>query len=141
MRSKWYWSGGGLCIPDIPNNTYDSRNFVSLDSEKNVLGYISYRIDWFCMRAYQFGIIGFEDCSVLFAKDVYQTVIYIFEKYNMNAMEWEAYVGNPAIRGYRHLIEKHGGRQCGYYRKRAMLMDGKIYDSVAFEILVEEFHR
>ena len=46
---------------------------------------------------------------------------------------------NPAIRGYRNFIKKHGGRECGYYRQIARLQDGKLHDRVEFEILKEEW--
>lgn len=57
----------------------------------------------------------------------------------MNRISWFAYVENPAIRGYRNFIKKHGGRECGYYRQIAKLQDGKLHDSVCFEILASEF--
>lgn len=59
----------------------------------------------------------------------------------MNRISFRCYVDNPAIRGYRNFIRKHGGRECGYYRQNARLQDGKLHDSVEFEILACEFRR
>lgn len=53
-------------------------------------------------------------------------------------MEWWGYKDNPAIKGYRKFIKRFGGRECGYMRQTSKLMDGKLHDSVMFEILKED---
>ena len=35
----------------------------------------------------------------------------------------------------------HGGRECAYFRQYVRLKDGKLHDSVSFEILAEEFKK
>lgn len=131
------WTGDR--IPEIPDNNYDSHHFVSVDSNDNLIGYISYSVDWISMCADGFGIISFDKGNIVFAKDVYTAVCDLFEKYHMNRISWMAYADNPAVRGYRNFIKKHGGRECGYHRKVAKLQDGKLHDSVEFEILASEF--
>ena len=93
------------------------------------------------MNANNFGAISFDKGNVEFAKDLYQAICNVFEKYHMNRLSWGCFVENPAIRGYRNFIKKHGGRECAYYRQIAKLQDGKLHDSVEFEILAEEFKR
>lgn len=133
------WTGDR--IPEIPDNNYDSHHFVSIDKEGNLIGYISYSVDWISMNADRFGIISFDKGNIIFAKDVYKVVCDLFEVYQMNRISWGAYVDNPAIRGYRNFIKKHGGRECAYYRQNAKLQDGKLHDSVCFEILASEFKK
>ena len=133
------WFGNGSL--NIPDDNYESRHFVSVDNDGNILGYISYSVSFVTMSADRFGAISFDKGNMLFTKDLYQTIYDIFEKYHMNRLGWGCIVGNPAIRGYRHFIEKHGGRECGYRRQVAKLMDGTLHDSVEFEILAEEFKR
>ena len=137
-----FWNGGtGDCDIDLPNNNYDSHCFVSVDKDDNVVGYITYCVDWAAMSADRFGIISFDKGNVLFAKDVYTAICDLFEKYHMNRIQWCAYADNPAIRGYRNFIRKHGGRECGHYRQAARLQDGRLHDSVCFEILAEEWRK
>ena len=137
-----FWNGYyGDSQINIFENNYDCHQFVSVDKEDNVIGYIAYNVDWSAMSADRFGIISFNKGSIEFAKDLYQVVCDLFEVYHMNRVSWCAYADNPAIRGYRNFIKKHGGRECGYYRQIARLQDGKLHDSVDFEILSEEFHR
>lgn len=93
------------------------------------------------MSADKFGIISFKKGSIEFVKDVYRVICNLFEIYHMNRISWFAYVDNPAIRGYRNFIKKHGGVECAYYRQITKLQDGKLHDAVNFEILAEEFHK
>ncbi|MCX4352010.1 MAG: GNAT family protein [Lachnospiraceae bacterium] len=138
-ENVFYNFGTGNSQIDISEDNYGSHQFVSVDKDDNVIGYISYNVDWAAMSAYDLGIISFDKGNVLFVKDVYAVVKDLFEKYQMNRVSWFAFADNPAIRGYRNFIKKHGGRECGYHRQIAKLQDGKIHDSVEFEILAEEF--
>lgn len=135
-----FWNG---CYGDsqinILDNNYDCHQFVSVDKDDNVIGYISYNVDWAAMSADRFGIISYKKGSIEFAKDVYKAICDLFKVYHMNRIQWCAYTDNPAIRGYRNFIKKYGGRECGYFRQVARLQDGKLHDCVDFEILAEEF--
>ena len=91
------------------------------------------------MSADGFGIISFDKGNMEFIKDVCEAVSDIFTKYHMNRISWFCYADNPAIRGYRNFIRRHGGRVCGHYRQYARLQDGKLHDSVMFEILADEY--
>lgn len=136
----YYTGWTGDSVPEIPDNNYDSHHFVSVDKNNNLIGYISYSVDWVTMNADRFGIISFDRGNIEFAKDVYKVIRDLFEVYHMNRISWRCYVENPAIRGYRNFIKRHGGKECGYYRQIAKLQDGKLHDSVEFEILYDEFH-
>ena len=75
-----------------------------------------------------------------FVKDLYQAICDCFEVYHLNRISWNCYADNPAIRGYRNFVKKHGGRECAYFRQYIKLRDGKLHDSVSFEILAEDFN-
>lgn len=140
-ENMFYAGWTGDCLPELPDNNYDSHHFVSINAYGRLIGYISYSIDWIAMSADRFGIISFDRANILFARDVYKAVCDLFETYHMNRISWCTYADNPAIRGYRNFIRKHGGRECGYHRQNARLQDGKLHDSVEFEILACEFRR
>lgn len=133
------WTGDS--IPEIPDNNYDKHCFVSVNKDEKIIGYISYSVDWVSMSAHNFGIISFDKGNIGFARDVFKVICDLFDKYHMNRISWYAYVDNPAMRGYRNFIRKHGGRECGYCRQVARLQDGKLHDSVQFEVLFSEFKR
>lgn len=137
-----FWNGGaGDSSVNLPDNNYDSHCFVSVDKNNQVIGYIGYAVDWAAMSADRFGIISFDKGNMEFVRDLYKVICDLFEVYHMNRVSWMAFADNPAIRGYRNFIKKHGGRECGYHRQVAKLQDGRLHDSVEFEILAEEFVR
>jgi RimJ/RimL family protein N-acetyltransferase len=137
-----YWNGStGNHNINLPDNNYEWHCFVSVDKDENVIGFISYSINWTSVSADRFGIISFDKGNMTFVKDIYEAVCNIFEKYNINRIQWSCFADNPAIRGYRNFIKKHGGRECGYHHQIARLQDGKLHDDVEFEIMASEFRR
>ena len=140
QENIYYHGGTGEYMMDVPDNNADSHCFVSVDKDDNVIGYISYSVDWNAMSADNWGMISFDKGNLVFAKDLYQAICDCFEVYHLNRISWNCYADNPAIRGYRNFIKKHGGRECAYFRQYTKLKDGKLHDSVSFEILSEEFN-
>lgn len=135
-----FWNGGPYDSQiSLKEDNYDCHQFVSVDKEDNVIGYITYAVDWAAMSASSFGIISFKKNNMEFARDIYTAICNIFNVYHMNRIQWLCFADNPAIRGYRNFIKKHGGKECAYYRQATKLQDGKLHDSVCFEILHEEF--
>lgn len=135
-----FWNGGpGDCSFDLPNNSNDFHCFVSVDKDDQVIGYIGYSVDWVAMSADNFAIISYDKGNLGFVRDLCKVICNLFCVYHMNRISWRAYADNPAIRGYRNYIKKHGGRECGYHRQVVRLQDGRLHDSVEFEILAEEF--
>ena len=114
---------------------------MSVDKRDRIIGYICYSVDWMSMSAYDFGIISFHKGNLEFGRDLYKALDDLFTVYGMNRISWWCYADNPAIRGYRSFIRRHGGRECGYLRQYSRLQDGKLHDSVLFEILAEEYTR
>ena len=50
-----YWSGWtGDGITDLPDDNYENHHFVSVDNSGNVIGYISYSVNWVAMSADNF---------------------------------------------------------------------------------------
>ena len=139
-RYMYYFSGAGQEGIRLPNEQKFGRYLVSVDKDENVLGYIGYALDYETMTADQWGIICFEENgSIEFAKDVYQAISDCFTKYGFERVAWCCYADNPALRGYKNFIKRYGGRISGYFRKCVRLMDGKLLDSVSFEIMKDEF--
>lgn len=137
-----YWTGYvGDSIISLPEDNYNRHCFVTIDSNDEVIGYITYAVDWNAMSADRFGAISFRKNSVEFALDLYKAICDCFNVYHFNRIGWCCYTDNPAIRGYRNFIKRHGGRECGYYREITKLQDGKLHDSVEFEILAYEFRK
>lgn len=135
-----FWNGGpGDSTINLPDNNYGRHCFASVDKNDNIIGYISYNVDWIAMSADRFGIISYDKGNMEFVRDLYKVICDLFELYHMNRISWCCFADNPAIRGYRNFIRKHGGKECGYDRQIVKLQDGKLHDCVRFEILAYEF--
>ena len=135
----YYHGGTGEYSFNIQDNNAEVHSFVSIDKHNNAIGYIGYCVNWVTMSVDNFGMISFDKGNLEFIKDLYQAICDCFEVYHMNRISWSCYADNPAIRGYRNFIKRYGGRECGYYRQIAKLQDGRLHDSVCFEILASEF--
>lgn len=139
-RYMYYFGGPGSDGLDrLTDNTIWGRNFVSVDKEGKLIGYIAYSVDAFSERAHGFVFISFDIGNLSFIKDAQQVVVDIFEKYHLNSLSWFGYADNPVIGSYQRLCKMMGGRQSGYDREIVKLLDGKLHDSITFEVLSREY--
>lgn len=134
IENMYYHNGPFVYSMDVADNNSDVREFVCIDGER-LIGYISYDVDYMSMSAHNFGFISFDKGNVTLVKDVFNHIKDLFHSYHFNRVAWYCYADNPAIRGYRNFIQKFGGKEVGYLRQSTKLLDGKLHDSVIFEIL------
>jgi hypothetical protein len=124
---------------DISNNDWNSIQRVSVDSNGDVIGFMSADINRDSRNIDCFGIMNFtKQPNIIFAKDLLKFMRELRDDYNANKFEFVAYVGSDAEKMYRKFISKYGGRIIGVKRRSQKLSDGKYYDSTLFEIMREE---
>lgn len=124
----------------VDEMTWDRHQFVSLDSDGNVIGYIGYDINRQANYAHSLAIINFTDYGkFIFGKDLLQVLKDIFKKFAFNKLSFEVVVGNPAESFYDKIVSQHGGRIIGTHKQDTRLMDGKLYDIKHYEILKENY--
>ena len=58
---------------------------------------------------------------------------------NSYKMEFCAFSDNLVIKHYYKFIDKFGGREVGILKQTGMLMDGKLHDSVMFELFRDDY--
>ena len=136
-KYMYYHSYVGTEDLHLPDNNYERHAFAILENNE-VIGYISYRLNWAAKVTYNFGIISFKQ-SLVFGKDLMKIIDDIFMKYKMNKMEFCAFSDNPVIKHYYNFIDKFGGREVGILKQTGMLMDGKLHDSVMFELFRDDY--
>lgn len=137
----YYYGWTGVEVPVLKDNNYDSHDFVSVNTDDEVIGYISYNVNYQTMSATQLGIITFQKGDISFIKDVYDAVIDVFAKYHMNRLSFTCFTENPAARSYKKFVTLFGGLQNAYYRQDLKLSDGQLHDEFGFEILAEDFFK
>lgn len=136
---QFYGGGNGLHLPLLPDNTYENHNFVSVDENDNVIGYISYHVDYAAMSCCNFGIMSFDRGNRNFTKDVFKAIDDIFTKYHMNRLDFWCFIDNPIRPTYQKLVEKYGGRVVGTLTDTAKLLDGELHSSIIFELTAEAY--
>lgn len=139
LSYMWYAMGAGMSNIEPGDNNYDSHFFVSVDSKDQVIGFISYNINWDARSATSLGIIAFERFNLTFGRDVIKAIENIFLTYRMNRLSFYSIADNPVIESYRRFVRRYGGTQSGYEHQSRRLLDGTLHDVVHFEIMAEDF--
>lgn len=136
---KYYSYDNYFSSIEIQDNTWYTHQFVSLDTEGNVLGYISYSINRTTQNCENLNILNFTKNVFVFSKDLIKVIRDIFMKFNFNKLSFSVVIGNPVEKQYDKLIEKYNGRIIGIKKKQVKLWDNNYYDVKEYEILKEEF--
>ena len=123
----------------LPTSTWTQNDFVSLDSEHNVIGYIGYSIDRTSNFAFGLSIMNFSDNKWTFGMDVAQAIDDIFVKYKFMKLNFSVVVGNRIEKSYDKLIKRYGGRIVGTREKETTLVDGNLYDVKMYELFRENY--
>lgn len=124
---------------DLDTETWNRHQFVSLNSEGEVIGYIGYSVCRQTYNAVSLSIINFSNNKIVFAKDLKQALTDIFEKFNFNKLNFSVVIGNPIEKSYDKICQKYGGRIVGIYKNETKLFDNQFYDVKHYEILREDY--
>lgn len=123
----------------VSESSWDYHQFVSLDHDGEIIGYIGYSIDRPSDLVDGLNIINFTDNKIVFGVDVGNAIRDIFEKFNFRKLNFCVVIGNPIEESYDKLIIKYGGRIVGTQKEQAKLFDGKFYDEKLYEITRSDY--
>ena len=141
-KYKYYVAEPYCEIPETHTSSWCQNEFVSVDNNDNILGFIDYNINRRTYNASGLCILSFTDKPTLtFGKDILQSIDDIFQKFNFNKLRFSVVVGNPIEKTYDKLIVKYGGCIAGYSKKDIQLWDGQLYDLKTYEIMREDYLR
>lgn len=138
-KYKYYYPMSWRDKFEIADSTWNVHQFVSVDKDDNIIGYLAYSIDRDAMVAYSLAIMNFGEPSVTFGRDLLRLFDDIFTKFKFRKAKWTAVVGNPIIPSYDRLCDKLGGRVVGFYEKNDRLMDGTYADRKLYELMAENY--
>ena len=117
-------------ISDCPNE--GNYQYAIVDANNKLIGYLSYQIDWYSSRAYNFGLFSFDRGNPLVGRDVFNKLEELVN--TLHRVEWRAVSGNPACRGYDSFIKRHNGNK--HILKDAIKdKDGNYRDDIIYEII------
>jgi len=140
-KYKYYRGDVYTTYKELPLGTWESHDFVSLDKNNNILGYIRYGIDRTALAAYNISILSFVEGTATFGKDLLKVIDDIFYKYNFNYLTFSVVVGNPIEKTYDGLVAKYGGNIVGTYKNYVKLDDGLFYNLKLYQISKTDINR
>lgn len=108
--------------------------WASVGKDDSVVGYISYRVEFFESQAYNFGLFSFREGDLTLAYDLKEVLRILFDELKLHRIEWRAISGNHACRAYDRFLEKYGGKK-HVMTDCARDMAGKYHDSYIYEII------
>lgn len=123
----------------LADSTWNDHQFVSINIDREVIGYIGYWIDREDDLIEGLNIINFTENKVTFGIDVGNAIRDIFEKFHFRKLNFTVVVGNPIESTYDRMVEKYHGRIVGVQKKHVRLFDGQFYDKKLYEILLEDY--
>lgn len=135
----WYYNNGSYFEQlSLKADTWNNMQYVSLNPEGEVIGYLSYGIERECWYVNYLAIINFTE-DIMFGIDVLHMVKEMFEKYKFRKVDFSVIIGNPAEKKYDRLIERYGGRIVGTFKQTVKLPDGELYDEKHYEIFRTDY--
>lgn len=120
-------------IPEVPNEGQFS--YAIVDSKDKLIGYLSYKVDYYCSKAYNFGLMSFDRGNFIIGKDLFEKMEELVSQ--LHKVEWRMVGGNP--------VEKHYDKFCFKYNGKKHILkdsikdaDGNYRDDIIYEIIKEE---
>ena len=123
----------------IENDSWNKLQFVSIDKNDNILGYLEATIGRTNELISGLAIINFYDTNITFSKDLYEFLTSLFEKHNFRKIEFEVVQGNPIEKMYDRCVRKYGGRIVGILNQHVKLSDNNYYNLKMYEIFKVDY--
>jgi len=154
---KYLWYTGSIDNYDMEVKTEgDKFSFAIVDAKKCLIGYISFRVDWYCSMAYNFSLIKFVDkeriltdrgivtynMAPLIASAI-REVIQLIESFNLHRIDFRCVSGNPAEEKYDKIVDKildKGVYDCNMPTFKDNIKDthGNYHDTICYELIRRE---
>ncbi len=128
----------GSNAPEISDGTDGNEyQYAILDSQRRMVGYLSYTVDWYSSSAYSFTLFSFDKGNITVGRDLFAELNKLLNEYKLHRLEWRAVEGNPAIRSYDKFCKEHNGK---VFELKDVFKDryGKYHSIYIYEIINEE---
>lgn len=139
-RNKYFYGMYNNFSITVDESDWNSLQFVSVDKNNNIVGYIRGDIDRCVNYISSLAFINFTgQANVTFSKDCLKFFDLVFNTYKFNKIDWCVFVGNPAEKVYDKLIDKYGGRVVGTYKNDVYTYDKQLCDRKLYELMREDY--
>ena len=142
MQEYFYTDDMMYEVGDIDNYTPNIADepdrytfqYAIVDKHKNLIGYMSYAIDWYASCVYNFGLFSFNRRNILVGRDLFTKMEELVHKFHR--IEWRMVGGNPVENSYDKFCNKYNGTK--YIMKDVFRdRDGNYRDSIIYEIITD----
>lgn len=144
---KYLWYTGSIDNYDIEVKTEGDKFAFAIVCQEHLIGYISFRVDWYCSMAYNFSLIRFSDAFVEIGGVATRTianaireVIRMIESFNLHRIDFRCVSGNPAEKKYESICWKIKDK--GEYRTHYQIFhdnikdrQGTYHDTIVYELI------
>ena len=121
---QWYPS-----IPDIPE---EGRFDYAIVNKDKLIGYLSYKVDYYVSKAYNFGLMSFDRGNPVVGIDLFKKLEELVS--SMHRVEWRMVGGNPVEKHYDKFCEMHNGKK-HVLKDSIRDKDGNYRDDIIYEIV------
>ena len=124
----------------IDDNDYYKHQWVNLDTNYNIVGFMEAEIDRPCHYISSLTMINFKkEWNSTFYLDLKELFLRFFLRYNYEKICFKVIIGNRNEKIYDKFISRYGGRIVGTFYRHNALRDGSIKDVKYYELQKEEF--
>ena len=116
-------------ISDIPK---EGRFDYAITNENKLIGYLSYQIDYYTSKAYNFGLMQFDRGNPIIGKDLFEKLKELVS--TMHRVEWRMVGGNPVEKHYDKFCKKYNGNK-HILKDSIKDKNGKYRDDIIYEIV------
>lgn len=121
--------------PEIDESPSEGRYdyaIINNSREGNLIGFLSYSIDYYSSNAYNFGLVSFDKGNPIIGRDLFNKLEELVS--TLHRVEWRMIGGNPIEKHYDKFCAKHGGNK---YVLKDVTKDshGEYHDDVIYEII------
>ncbi len=126
---------------NIENNSWNKLQFVSVDKNDNIIGYLCASIDRDIHSVTSLGVLNFYDINVTFSRDLHKFLYNLLYEYKYRKLNFSVVIGNPAEKMYDKYVKKYNGRIVGVQKDHVKLQDNQFHDLKLYEIMNPNNHQ
>lgn len=137
---KYFWYNGGIDNYEYEIREEGDKFQFAITHQNQLIGFISFRIDWYCSCAFNFGLVKFVDSpsTIPIITNAIRKVIRMISGFNMHRIDFRCVSGNPAEEGYDRIISRFNNEyDISKFAFKDNIKDrhGNYHDTIVYELI------
>ena len=123
--AQWYPN-----IKEIPSD--GEFDYAIINNDSKLIGYLSYRADYYCSKVYNFGLVSFDRGNPIIGNDLYKKLEELVSHFHR--IEWRMIGGNKVEKHYDKFCKLHNGQK-HILKDSIRDKNGDYHDDIIYEIV------